>query len=104
MGERHPDDGKISDLWKEHVDGPIKLPPDYGVPAAMKDELLKMWSRGKADMRDVQEILHMSRATVMSAALEAGHGLHLESDEDEDENGAAFARMIAAAVDDGTRH
>lgn len=104
VGERHPDDGKISDLWKAHVDGFIKLPPDYGVPAAMKDDLLKMWSSGEADMRDVQEILQMSRASVMSAAMDAGYGLHLEGDEDDDEEGAAFARLIAAAKDDGTRH
>jgi hypothetical protein len=104
VGDRHPDDGKISDLWKAHVDGFIKLPPDYGVPATMTDDLLRMWSLGKAAMSDVQEILQMSRATVMSAALEAGYGLHLEGDEEDDEKGAEFARLIAAAQDDGTRH
>jgi len=40
----------------------------------------------------------------MSAALEAGYGLHLEGNEEDDEKGEAFARMIAAAQDDGTRH
>ncbi|MEZ0003254.1 hypothetical protein [Sinorhizobium fredii] len=103
VGERHPDDGKISDLWKAHVDGFMKMPPDYGVPAAMTHDLLKMWSRGEADMRDVQAILQMSRAAMMSSAIEAGYGLHLEADEDEDEK-AAFARLIEAAKDDGTRH
>ena len=95
---------KISDLWKAHVDGFIKLPPDYNVPETMKDELLRMWSLDEADMRDVMEILRMSQASVMSAAVEAGYGLHLEGDEDEDDKGAAFARLIAAAQDDGTRH
>ncbi len=104
VGDRHPDDGKISDLWKAHVDGFIRLPPDYGIPAAMADDLLRMWSLGRAAMSDVQEILQMSRADGMSAALEAGYGLHLEGDEEHHEKGEAFARMIAAAQDDGTRH
>ncbi|RVH78097.1 hypothetical protein CN203_11415 [Sinorhizobium meliloti] len=82
----------------------MKVPPNYGVPIAMTDDLLKMWSRGEADMRDVQEILQMSRASVMSAAMEAGYGLHLEGDEDDDGKGAEFARLISAAKDDGTRH
>lgn len=46
----------------------------------------------------------MSRAAVMSAAMEAGYGLHLEGDEEDDEKGAEFARLIGAAQDDGTRH
>jgi hypothetical protein len=105
VGERHPDDGKISDLWKAHVDGFIKLAPDYGAPATMTDELLRMWSRGEAAMSDVQELLQMSRADVMTSAIEAGYGLHLEGDADNaDDAGAEFAQLIAAARDDGTRH
>lgn len=46
----------------------------------------------------------MSRAAVMSSAIEVGYGLHLEDDDDAEERGAEFARMIAAAKDDGTRH
>ncbi|MDK4723099.1 hypothetical protein PH552_27475 [Rhizobium sp. CNPSo 3968] len=104
VDERHPDDGKINDLWKAHVDGFIKLPPDYGLPAVMKDELLRMWSHGEVDMREVMELLQMSRTAVMSAAIDAGYGLRLEDDDDDDEKGAEFARMIAATQDDGTRH
>ncbi|RVP47350.1 hypothetical protein [Sinorhizobium medicae] len=79
------------------------LPEGYVDPAAMKDKLLRMWSAGKADMHDVMEILRMSRASVMYAALE-GYGLHLEGDENAEEKGAEFARLIEAAKDDGTRH
>jgi len=103
VGERHPDDGRIRDPWARHV-GASVLPEGYDDPEVMKDDLLRMWSRGRAAMSDVQEILQMSRATVMSAALEAGYGLHLEGNEEDDEKGEAFARMIAAAQDDGTRH
>lgn len=103
VGELHPDYGRIRDPWARHQ-GASPLPEGYDDPAAMKDELLKMWSRGKADMRVVMELLQMSRAAVMSAALEAGCRLHLEGDEGDDETGAAFARLIAAAQDDGTRH
>lgn len=103
VGARHPDDGRIRDPWARH-EGVGVLPEGYDDPAAMKDELLRMWSRGEADMRDVQEILQMSRASVMSAALEAGYGLHIEGDEDDDEKGAEFARLIAAAKVEGTRH
>lgn len=70
----------------------------------MKDDLLAMWSRGKADMRDVMEILRLSRAQIVAAALEAGYSLHLEDDENAEEKGAELARMIAAAQYDGTRH
>lgn len=104
VGERHQEDGRINDLWKAHVDGYIKLPPNYGLPKVIEDDLLRMWSRGEADMRDVQEILQMSRADVMQASIEAGHGLHLEDDGDAEERGAEFARLIAAAKDEGTRH
>lgn len=103
VGERHPDDGRIRDPWARH-EGAGVLPDGYDDPAAMKDELLRMWSRGKADMHDVGEILQMSRAAVMSSAIGAGYGLHLEDHDDDDEKGAEFARMIAAAQDDGTRH
>ena len=103
VGERHPDDGRIRDPWARHV-GTSPLPEGYDDPAAMKDELLRMWSLGKADMRDVMEVLQVSRAAVMSSAVEAGYGLHLEGDEDYDEKGTEFARLIAAAQDDGTRH
>ena len=80
------------------------LPEGYDDPATMKDELLRMWSDGKAEMRDVMEILQTSRADVMHASIEAGYGLHLEGDEDDDQKGAALVRLIAAAQDDGTRH
>ncbi|GEC34021.1 hypothetical protein EFR01_41920 [Sinorhizobium fredii] len=80
------------------------LPNGYDDPAAMKDELVRMWSRGEADMHDVQEILQMSRASLMSSAIEAGYGLNLDGDENDDEKGVEFARLIAAAQDDGTRH
>ncbi len=40
----------------------------------------------------------------MYASIDAGNGPHLEGDDDDDEKGAAFARMISAAQDDGTRH
>ncbi|NKQ80341.1 hypothetical protein C3Y90_23710 [Rhizobium sp. UPM1134] len=103
VGERHSDDGRIRDPWARH-EGASPLAEGYDDPAAMKDELLKMWSRGNADMRDLTEILQMSRAAVMSAVVEAGYGLHLESVEDDDKNGDEFARLIAAAQDDGTRH
>lgn len=53
IGQRHPDDGKINDLLKAHVDRFIKLPPDYGVAAVINDELVKMWTLAGADMRDV---------------------------------------------------
>lgn len=103
VGERHPDDGRIRDPWVRHVGGNV-LPEGYDDPAAMKDDLLRMWSRGEADMHDVQEILQMSRADVMYAAVEAGYGLHLEGDDDAEEKGAAMARLITAAKDEGTRH
>jgi hypothetical protein len=104
IGERHPDDGRISDLWKAHVDGFIKLPVDYGLQATIEDDLLRMWSRGEAEMREVQEILQMSRAQVMYASMARGYGLHLEDDADVEEKGDAFARLISAAKDDVTRH
>lgn len=103
VGERHPEDGRIRDPWARHV-GASVLPEGYDDPAVMKDDLLRMWSAGKAGMRDVMEILQMSRAAVMSAAIEAGYGLLLDGDEEDDEKGEAFARLIAAAEDDGTRH
>lgn len=103
VGERHPDDGRIRDPWARHV-GANPLPEGYDDPATMRDDLLRMWSRGEADMRAVQEILRMSRANVMYAAMEAGYGLHLEGDDDAEEKGAAMARLIAAAKDEGTRH
>lgn len=40
----------------------------------------------------------------MHASIESGYGLHLENDPDAEESGAAFARLVAAAQDDGTRH
>ncbi|KSV85562.1 hypothetical protein N181_23165 [Sinorhizobium fredii USDA 205] len=103
VGERHPDDGRIRDPWARHA-GASVLPNGYDDPAAMKDELVRMWSRGEADMHDVQEILQMSRASLMSSAIEAGYGLNLDGDENDDEKGVEFARLIAAAQDDGTRH
>lgn len=42
-------------ILAEAIAGAGVLPEGYDDPLAMKDELLKMWSRGKADMRDVQE-------------------------------------------------
>lgn len=104
VGERHPDDGRIRDPWAAHVEGSYRLPPDYGDPETMKDDLLCMWSRGKADMHDVQEILRMSRADVMYAAIEAGYCLNLGEEQDAEEKGAEIARLISAAKDDGTRH
>lgn len=56
VGERHPDDGRIRDPWARHVGGSA-LPEGYDDPATMKDGLLRMWSNGDADMRDIQEIL-----------------------------------------------
>ncbi|MBY5462108.1 hypothetical protein [Rhizobium leguminosarum] len=104
VGERHPDDGRIRDPWARHVGGSV-LPEGYDDPKAMKDGLLRMWSNGDADMRDIQEILQMSRASVMYAAIEAGYGLHLEGDGvGADEKGAEFARLIETTKDDGTRH
>ncbi|MCV3768894.1 hypothetical protein [Rhizobium sp. TRM95796] len=104
IGERHPDDGRIRDPWARHV-GKSPLTEGYDDPAAVRDELLQMWSRGEAAMSDVQELLQMSRAEVMTTAMEAGYRLHLDDDPDaEYEKGAEFARLIAAAADDGTRH
>ena len=102
VGERHPDDGRARDPWARH-EGAVTLPEGYDDPLAMRDELLRMWSAGKADIRDVQEILRMSRADIMYSAGDAGYGLHLEGDE-EDDKGAEFARLIAEATDEGTRH
>lgn len=96
VGERHPDDGRIRDPWSAHVDGSYRMPVDYGDPEHMKDDLLRMWSRGKADMYDVQQLLQMSRAGVMDAALEAGYCLNLGEDPDAEEKGAEIARLNAA--------
>lgn len=104
VGERHPDDGRIRDPRAAHVDGSCRLPADYGDPDIMRDDLLRMWSLGKAAMRDVQEILQMSRADVMYAAIDAGYGLHREEDDDAEERGAEMARLISEAKGEGTRH
>lgn len=79
------------------------LPEGYDDPTMMKGGLPRMWATGKADMPDVMEILRMSRVDVMYAASEAGYGLHLEGDAEEDRR-AEFARLIAEAKDEGTRH
>lgn len=52
VGERHSDDGRIRDPWARHV-GASVLPAGYDDPAAMTDDLLRMWSLGKAAMSDV---------------------------------------------------
>lgn len=104
VGERHPDDGRIRDPWARHVGGSVLLPEGYDDPDTMKDDLLCMWSRGKAHMHDVQQLLQMSRADVMYAAGEAGYELNLADDPDAEEKGAEIARLISVAKDDGTRH
>lgn len=62
IGERHPDDGMISDLWKAHRDGFIKLPADYDDPEVVEDALLRMLSRREAAIDDVKQLLRMSRS------------------------------------------
>lgn len=103
IGERHPMDGMISDLWKAHVDGLVKMPPDYGAPDVIEDDLLGMWSRGEAGMREVQDILQMSRAQVMYASMSRGHELRVEEPTEDDKKVAEIVKALAAGKDN-SRH
>jgi hypothetical protein len=74
VGERHPDDGKIADLWKAHRDGFIKLPIDYDDPDVVTDTLLRMLSRREAASADVRQILRMARSPGLLAAIDGMDG------------------------------
>lgn len=101
VGEPHPGDGKVREIGRDQQHW---LPPGYDDPDVMKDDLLKMWSRGVAAMHDVQQLLQKSRAGVMDAATETGYCLKLEDDPDAEAKGAEIARLLSWVKDDGTRH
>lgn len=90
IGARHPDAERIGDPWSRHA-GASLLSEGYGDPAAVRDELLKMWVDGRAKRWDVMQLLQLDRFELDQAADVGGYA-------------SDWGCILAAASDDGTRH
>lgn len=97
-GELLPDyDGRVFDIEE------IRFSPAYDDLEYEKWEVIKLWSEGKAPMRDVCDWLGLDRAEVYRTSHDFGFGLHLVETEDDYQKAEELVRLLGGHPDD-TKH
>jgi len=99
VGDLHERDGQYTDPHRDN----LGFPPEYGDMVVERDDIIRMWSVGRAEMRDVCDHLQLSRADVYSESIERGHGVHLIERADDEQAAEAMVRLLGG-MPGRTRH
>lgn len=102
----------VGELWPEH-DGKIfeldnacqrfSPPAGYGDEIQEREDILRRWSEGQAEMRDVCDFLRIDRAEVYYSSLELGFRIHLVEHPHDEEHDEELAQLLGS-IPENTRH
>lgn len=102
VGDRWPEyDGKVLELNNECQR--FSPPAGYGDEIQEREDILRLWSQGQAEMRDVCDFLRMDRAEVYCSSLGLGFGIHLVETPHDEQDAAELAQLLGS-FPENTRH